>query len=90
MEPQDLADAVLAILDASLAGGMDPDVKSFSFDISDAGDVAVKSTSGAGKVYEGTVTAAQIAETLDADMAEDAAAAPAAEAPAAVPPGGAA
>lgn len=73
MEPQDLADVMEAVIDCALAAGMDPDVAevTVSFDKT-TGDAAVKSTSGAGKAFECSCPAADIAAALDADMAEDA------------------
>ena len=68
MEPDDLADAMMAILDASLAAGMDADVKSFAFEVSADGDVAVKSTSGAGKAFDLAIPAADMAEALDGEI----------------------
>lgn len=68
MDPEALADALLAALDASLAKGMDPDVKAFSVEFNDAGDASIKSTSGAGKAFELVVTAAEMAEALDAEL----------------------
>lgn len=73
MEPQDLADIQEAALDAALAAGMDPDVSevSYTFDPK-TGDVSVKSTSSAGKVFDVVIPVADIAAALDADVAEDA------------------
>ena len=73
MEPNDLADIQEAALDAALAAGMDPDVATiaYSFDAK-TGDAKVTSTSAAGKAFELVVTAAEIADALDADVSEDA------------------
>jgi hypothetical protein len=74
MDPQELADVIEAVLDAALAGGMDPDVAEVSVAFDKAsGDATVKSTSGAGKSFELVVAAADIASAMGADVAEDAA-----------------
>lgn len=79
MEPQDLADVIEAVLDAALAGGMDPDVSEIAIAFDKAsGDAMVKSTSGEGKSFELAVSATEIASALGADVSEDAAEAPAA------------
>ncbi|MBL0219653.1 MAG: hypothetical protein IPQ07_38035 [Myxococcales bacterium] len=68
-----------AVLDASLAGGMDPDVAEITIGFDPkTGDASVKSTSGSGKAFTLAVPASDIASALDADVAEDAGEAPAA------------
>ena len=76
MDPQSAMDAIEAVMDASFAAGMDPDFAELSFVVDKAtGDVSVQSTSGSGAAYTGTVTLAEIATALGADVAEDAASA---------------
>lgn len=79
MDPETSADSTLAILDLSFAAGMDPDYAELHIVLDKkTGDVAVKSVSGADKPFDLAISAADMADALDAELDD---AMPAADAP---------
>lgn len=64
-----LSEMIEIVIDAALADGMDPDVKSLSLEVGEDGGVTIKSTSGAGVEYANDLAAEDLAAALDLESA---------------------
>ena len=88
IDPESSGELTAAIVTAAIGKGMAPSYRTLAIEIDSAAQtVSVKSESDSGEAFDGSVTLAEVAAELGADVAEDTASAEGA--PAMPPAGGA-